>query len=194
VNSQFTILNPCSKRWTELSGSGRARFCETCKTPVHDFARYSPKEWEQVWRENTGHVCGVLTPPPMHQLRNRRSILIGTLLTIVSPLMAQSGRIRIRVIDSAGSAIAGAEVLLLAEGGQPARTLLSDDHGEVIWNDLPLGNNKFRVAGTGFLPLLLTVTARSGIEVRADAALNPFIGELVPGNYRHKRKHWWIFW
>jgi hypothetical protein len=101
MHGNFAILNPCAKNWSDLEGEDRARFCATCKTHVHLIADYSPIEWKKVWADSNGHVCGFLGDSLVPQ-RGRRAILVGALLTTVSPLFAASGRVKFRVIDPAG--------------------------------------------------------------------------------------------
>ena len=192
VQPQFTILNPCSKRWAELSGSGRVRFCETCQTPVHDFAQYSPQEWQKLREENNGRVCGHL-PPPVEASRRRRAILVGALLTMASPLVAASGRVRLRVTDQSGAAVTNAEVSLFGSDGKPTMTMPVDAKGEVRFTNLPLGVNRFWLTAPGFPGAVSFVCIGRVREVRQDATLK--LGnlgetiEIVP-----KCKPWYKFW
>ncbi len=107
----------------------------------------------------------------MAERRSRRAILVGALLTVVTPLWAQTGRVRIRVIDILGSAIPMATVSLLGADDQPTRTEVANDAGESVWPDLPLGFSRLRVTVRGFNPRLLTVTVTKGEEQMLDARL-----------------------
>jgi len=187
MGGDFAILNPCQKKWADLEGEGRQRFCETCRTQVHAVDAYSPEEWSKLWRESEGHVCGFLAGEALAAPHSRRAILIGTMLTAVAPLWGQTGRVRIRVTDPSGTVIKTARVSLLGVNGQPVRQLEADQMGEVVWTDLPLGDSHFTVTSPGFILLRLTVTIRNANEQIVDARLEGFVGEIVP----IKRRRWW---
>ena len=112
MSARFAILNPCAKRWTDLSGDGRKRFCDECQTHVHALDQYSVREFEELKR-NSGRVC----------------------FTAISPLMAQSGRVRIRVIDLTGAVILSAAASLL--GGDDKRTWTVFRRRFTIYRELP---------------------------------------------------------
>src|SRR5579862_1965377 len=121
MSSRFTIANPCSKKWTDLPGDGRERYCDACRKSVHAIAEYSREERDQIWRNSCGQVCAFLSGESVPVPRSRRAILAGALLTAISPLMAQAGRVRIRVIDKNGGAIPTAMASLLDAGGKTIR-------------------------------------------------------------------------
>jgi len=149
VSGNFAILNPCGKKWSDLEGDGRARFCATCKTPVHFIADYSPSEWKKIWGESNGHVCGFLGDSPGPR-RNRRTIVVGALLAAVSPLFAASGRVKFRVIDRAGDPVPGASIAVLNSEGRVVQCSESDESGEATLTGLPLGDSRFAVTSPGF--------------------------------------------
>lgn len=192
VSASFAILNPCAKRWTDLSGDGRKRFCDECQTYVHALDQYSVQEFEELKR-NSGRVCGFLAGESLPEPRSRRAILIGAFLTAISPLMAQSGRIRIRVTDVTGAVVPDSVASLLGEDGKPIRTAYANETGEIEFADLPMGNSRFIVQRPGFKRLPLTVTVRSGDEIKVQAQLevNVIVGEVV--TLRPKRRWWQIF-
>ena len=117
--------------------------------------------------------------------RNRRAILVGALLTTVSPLFAQTGRVRIRVTDVTGAVVSGAEGSLLGADNKPKRTVRANDHGEIVWTDLPMGNCRFRVTMLGFRDRRLTVTLRNSDEVKIEAQLEvgALLGEVITVKY-----------
>lgn len=222
MSSRFVILNPCSKRWDQLEGDGRERFCATCQTPVHDIEQYSASEWKELWTKNRGHVCGYRSSAPEQDRRSRRSVLIGALLTAVSPLMAQSGRVRIKVKDATGAVMSRASAELLGADDKAIRSVDADENGDVIFTDLPMGNNRFRVYAPGFNSEILSITSVSVEEVKTETSLTvgsmgsvmeyksdtqpttmPISGSLpdsststpavtVMGVVR-KRRRWWLF-
>jgi Carboxypeptidase regulatory-like domain len=171
VSGNFAILNPCAKKWSDLAGAGRARYCTDCKTQVHDLSAYTPDEWRELWTLNDGHVCGLLCGESPTPQRSRRAILVGALLTAVAPLWGQVGGVRMRVIDRTGAVIAGAEVSLLGANNQPIRTSSTDASGEVIWTGLSLGDNRVLVTATGFSRRTVTVTIHVGNEQKVGSPL-----------------------
>jgi uncharacterized surface anchored protein len=108
--------------------------------------------------------------------------------------MAQSGRVRIRVTDSSGTAVVPrAAVSLLGEDDKPLRSLETDEMGETVFTDLPFGDSRLTVTCPGLKNLALTVTVRNSQEVRVDAKLEvgTMVGEVVA--IKPKRRWWHIF-
>jgi len=132
---------------------------------------------------------GTLAAPPC----SRRAILVGALLTAISPLMAKSGRVRFRVDDQTGALAPGAEISLLNKENKAQSTMHADGAGEAIFTDLPMGVARFRVSSPGFPAIPVTVTIRNGKEVKVWATLFlPVVGEVIalpPQKYNG----WWHF-
>ncbi len=206
MSARFTILNPCAKRWTDLNGEGRKRFCDECQTDVHDLDRYSLEEFAELKRKS-GRVCGFLAGESLPEPRSRRAVLIGAFFTVISPLMAQSGSVRIRVTDLTGVAVPGAEVALLGMDDKPIRTASANEAGEIEFGDLPMGDSRLSVKHAGFKNFPLTVTVQNGDEVLVNAKLqvaDSRMGGAVEGRAaappaevasppRPKRRWWQIF-
>jgi len=194
VSRQFTILNPCSRHWDELPGTGRARYCDTCQTLVHDFREYSPEEWDQVRSQSNGRVCGYMAADISPVQPSRRALLAGALLTAVSPLIAQSGRVRIRVTDATGSVLPSAEATRLGTDDKPMDYMRANERGEVVWTGLPMGVCQFAVWSPGFNTYRISVIIKNADEIQAYAQLE--LGTL--GSFveivNKKRQRWWIFW
>ena len=111
---------------------------------------------------------------------------------MISPLMAQSGRVRIRVTDPTGAVIPGAEASLFGTDNQPKLIMKADDLGEIVLTDLPIGDSRVIVSCRGFSSLPLTVTVRNSDEVKVEARLVlGTMGTMV--KVERKRKRWWIF-
>lgn len=189
MSEHFAILNPCQKRWSDLSGDGRKRFCDECKSFVHALDQYSSAEIDDLRWNSSGRVCGFLTGESVPQPRSRRAVLVGALFTAVSPLLAQSGRVRVRVTDVSGAVIPGAQVSLLGKDRKPRRSLQTNENGETIFTDLRKGNSHFVVSRPGFDSLPLTVTVQTPDELRVDAKLEV----SIMGSFRPKRRWWHIF-
>lgn len=197
MDGRFTIINPCSKSWSVLGGDGRKRFCDECQTYVHALDQYSLEEFQELKRKSPGRVCGFLAGESVPQPRSRRAVLVGALLTAISPLMAQSGRVRIRVIDPAGAVVPGAEVSLLGTDGEPIRVAKVNEIGEVVFTDLPIGDSRLLVNRQGFRNLPLTVTVLKSQEVSVNAKLEiavwgvDIMGEVAPVVPQRPKRHWW---
>jgi hypothetical protein len=181
MDGNFAIPNPCQKKWSDLEGEGRARFCSTCNTHVHAIADYSPEEWNRLWQESGGHVCGFLCGESTTAPRSRRAILVGALLTAVSPLWAQTGRIRIRAVDMTGAVVPHATVSLLGAEDRPIRSATADERGESVRTDLPFGDSRISVTARGFTLFRQTITIRNSEEQVIEARLRvpEFTGEVV---------------
>lgn len=139
---------------------------------------------------------------------------MGALLTAISPLMAQTGRVRIRVTDRTGLVITTAEASLLGGDGKPVRTAEANDAGEIAFTDLPLGDSRIAVIAPGFSMRPVTVTVRDGDELKIEVTLDvgtvggaamiepvsveldataPALSASVPAAKRTKRRRWLIF-
>jgi hypothetical protein len=164
----------------KLHGDGRKRHCDACGMSVHAIDQYSREEWDEVWRESNGRVCGSLSGESAPEPRTRRAVLVGALLTAVSPLMAQTGRVRIRVTDATGAVITTAEGSLIRADDKPEQTAQANAAGEITLADLPLGNCRLEITATGFRKRPLTVTLRSDEEVKIETRLEVgSVGEFV---------------
>jgi hypothetical protein len=107
-------------------------------------------------------------------------VLVGALLTAISPLMAQAGRVRIRVTDPTGAVIPTAQASLLGPDDKPTRTEQANESGEIVFADLPVGDCRFAVVSIGFATQRLTATLRNGDEVELETALQVgTVGEFV---------------
>jgi hypothetical protein len=181
VSSRFAIVNRCPKRWADLLGNGRRRYCDDCNKHVHSIEQYSSEEWDRIWRESDGRPCGMICGPSPPESRSRRVILFGALLTAISPLMAQTGRLRILVIDVTGAVIPTvSEASLLGADGKPIRTLHANTEGEIVWTDLSMGDCRFVVSAPGFRARQLLATIRNGDEAIIEVILEvPPVGVVV---------------
>jgi hypothetical protein len=191
MGGTFAILNPCSKKWPDLSGDGRARYCETCKTHVHSIADYSTEEWNRLWRESDGHVCGFLGGESRAPLRGRRTILFGLLVTACSPLFAASASVRFRVKDPIGGLVEHAAISVADKDDHPLRTLTTDGTGEAVFTNLPLGTLHFVVRAQGFSLKYLTILVHGYKELKIEATLDlGIVGEVVDSNKHAKHRGW----
>jgi hypothetical protein len=117
---------------------------------------------------------------------------MGALLTTISPLMAQSGRVRIRVTDPMGAAAQGAEASLSEKDGKTISAGRSDEVGEIILTGIPIGIFQIRVSHPGYkIVLLVGVPVLNADEQKLDVKLE--VGEAMGVVSFKKRKRWWIF-
>lgn len=155
----------------------------------------------QLWRESQGTVCGYLQEESPAEPHSRRTILLGGLLSAVSPLFAQTGSVRIRVTDERGSVIANAQVHILNHVDESKWT---NDEGETVWTNLPIGNNQFSISSLGFKSKPVTVLIKSDSELKIETKLEigsigtiisiePDRSEPKQQFKKPKRHRWWIF-
>jgi hypothetical protein len=177
IGGNFAILNPCPKKWSDLSGDDRVRYCDLCKKNVHALDEYSPGERSALWRESGGNVCGMMSKATPEPVRSRRAILLGALLTAVSPLFAQSGRLRIRVTDITGAVVPNAKVTI--SGTSIAAS--TDQAGEALITGLPIGDSRVSIQVPGFQNFEKTITVQASGEQRLEATLQigATLGEVV---------------
>ena len=57
---ELTISSPCPKKWTDLVGNDRIRYCGDCKLNVYNLAELRPAEIEALVRKTPGRLCGQL--------------------------------------------------------------------------------------------------------------------------------------
>jgi len=105
--------------------------------------------------------------------------MVGALLLAISPLLAQTGSVRIRVTDALGTAIPKATVSLTDGWDRKVGNLSTNDAGEVLWPDLPVSDAHFYALAPGFGRLRITVTIRAGDEQQVAAVLE--VGPLEVG-------------
>jgi len=193
VGPRFSITKPCAKRWSDLPGDEQKRFCPDCQIHVHALEQLSPQQIESLRQESAGHLCGYLVGEPLVQPRSRRAVLVGAILTAISPLMAQSGRVRIRVMDETGALIPNAEVSLLGPDQKPVFTTRANESGEAVLTGLPIGDSRVSVSVRGFMTLVRIVTIQGTEELTVDATLK--LGQMgdVAQVAPKKRRRWLIF-
>jgi hypothetical protein len=54
------VGTPCPKKWDDLTGNDRVRYCGDCRLNVYNFADMKKAEIERVVRETEGRLCGSL--------------------------------------------------------------------------------------------------------------------------------------
>ena len=135
----WTIPNPCSKRFADMAGDERRRFCETCGTHVHSVELYSEAELAAM-----GPICGYSGGTTEGPRQGRRALLAGALLTTIAPLLAQEGQFVIAVKDAKGAGVPYAEVTV------GSRKVLADEAGVANISGLPVGRQEVQVASRGF--------------------------------------------
>jgi hypothetical protein len=196
MRGNFAILNPCAKKWTDLPGNGRARFCGKCQTHVHAIAEYSTDEWDRLWRESNGQVCGFLSGGSTAPPRSRRAILIGALLTVASPLFAASGRVRFRVINLNGDPLPKTNIELLDRDNKTVQSVETDDSGQAVLIGTPLGDSRFGLEDPGLQKRQLTLTFRNDKEVKVEVHLwPPIVGTIISVKPKPPRKRdgWLVY-
>lgn len=54
----FQIKNPCNENWNEMTVIDAGRFCDACKSNVHDFSNASAEVIAEQYELNKGRICG----------------------------------------------------------------------------------------------------------------------------------------
>ncbi len=116
-----SIPNPCWRKWEDLAGDERSRFCGVCGRDVHALAAYSESEWAALMAK--GRVCAY-----SGGVSSRRAVIAGALLTTISPLLAQTSQLRVIVTDSSAAAVWQADITLLDADGT-TRVVRADPNG-----------------------------------------------------------------
>ena len=137
-----SIPNPCGRKWEDLVGDDRSRFCGVCERDVHAVAAYSEAEWAALMAQ--GRVCAY-----SGGISSRRAVIAGALLTTISPLLAQTGLVRVIVSDSSGAGVGQADITLLDANGTTRKTR-ADAEGLAEFAGLPLGECSVTVQVPGF--------------------------------------------
>ena len=156
----FKITEPCSRRWTDLPGDERRRFCGDCGKFVYDTAAYSTEELAAL-----GPICGYVGGETFGPGQSRRAVMAGVLLTTISPLLAQDGRVRVVVTDATGAVANGAEVRI------GDRRLKTDALGVVSFVGLPVGRVEVVASSSGFKIWRGTINVLNGAELKVEARL-----------------------
>jgi hypothetical protein len=107
-------------------------------------------------------------------------ILVGALLTAVSPLFAASGRVKFRVVDLSEDSVAKTSIAVLNGEDKPVQSVETDQSGEAVVTGLPLGDSRFAVTSPGFESRELTLALHNRKEVKVEVHLRiPDIGTVV---------------
>ncbi len=183
------IPNPCPRGWEEMDGDTKRRFCDGCGRYVHAVAAYSDREWAAMLAE--GRVCAYSEGEGAEAPRSRRALVAGALLTTISPLLAQTGRLRVAAVDPTGATVGQAEVALVCANGTE-RMAKADEAGVVVFADLPLGDCQVRVSRPGFVLWRGKATVGAA-EARVDVKLT--IGKIDTGIWvTQPRRKWYRLW
>ena len=104
------------------------------------------------------------------------------LLCLSASLLAQTfrGGIQGTVTDSTGAAVIGADVTVKSADTGLVRTVTTNDQGDYIFNELPLGSYSVSVSKSGFGTRVTTgITVAVSVNTRADV-------QLVPGEVKQE--------
>ena len=82
--------------------------------------------------------------------RGRFAVIVPTLLAAISPLLAQTGSVRVRVTDPLGARISDAVASFLDKDKKVIRQARSDRMGELILTNLPVGDGNVEIDIPGF--------------------------------------------
>jgi hypothetical protein len=57
---ELSVSSPCPRKWEELSGDNRVRYCGQCRLQVYNLTVLSPVQIEQLLQKTGGRLCGQL--------------------------------------------------------------------------------------------------------------------------------------
>lgn len=121
-----------------------------------------------------GLVCGTMAEEPSSPAQTRRVAMAGALLTSISPLLAQNGRLQITVTDPSGTVVNGAPVAISLPGGTLRRGKTGDGGG-IEFSELPDGRYQVDVHRIGFSHWRGTANVAMGtpsvLKIRLDCGL-----------------------
>ena len=118
-------------------------------------------------------------PVPPHRARLSAAAALAGLLATASLMSQTTGRIGGQVRDTAGGALAGADVLLSGPSLQGVRTVKADRDGRYWIPALPPGGYTVTVSAAGFHPDAKPVTVSLDAMATLDFALQPEVHEAV---------------
>lgn len=81
-----TIKAPCPKKWDELDGDAKRRFCSECQLHVHNLSEMSARERSD-FLQAPGHKCGAYRLTPQTHTISLRWWRILDLLRIFRPAL-----------------------------------------------------------------------------------------------------------
>lgn len=68
---KFSIPEPCSEIWNEMSPTAKGAFCQKCSHEVNDVSKFSNKEIRDLLRDNQGQrICVRMTTSQVSSLNN----------------------------------------------------------------------------------------------------------------------------
>ena len=105
-------------------------------------------------------------------LAGRRAQLMGALLMAVLPLHAQTGSVRITVVDPNDARVVSAKATLQARGDKLPQIKKADWKGEILFGQLPPGKYEITIDAQGFRRKRLTVIVKNGSETQIKTELS----------------------
>jgi len=67
-----SIASPCSRRWSELLGQGKQRYCDSCRLHVTNLSAMTPVEAEAFLAGSSGRTCVTYVPDDDGRVRTAR--------------------------------------------------------------------------------------------------------------------------
>lgn len=127
MKSRIEIANPCPKKWAEMSGDDRVRFCESCQHNVTDLSNCSPEDLADMAKSD-GRKCLRMdqTKQGLIRLKSgwiRNSVAAGLICGTILP-----GQAALAVIPLDP---APAQVQRTYDKGEPCPMLLGVPHFEM---------------------------------------------------------------
>ncbi len=100
-------------------------------------------------------------------------------------------------MDIAGDALQKATISLIDKQNHTLRSLETNDSGEAMWTDLPLGNSRFLVECGGLQSKTLTITIKNAKENKIEVQLHVTpIGTTIAtkGKFKPAKRNGWLIY
>ncbi|HEU0120232.1 MAG TPA: carboxypeptidase-like regulatory domain-containing protein [Bryobacteraceae bacterium] len=178
----------CPKDLAAMPGDEKKRFCADCSHYVYARSAYTDAEWAALF--DGQRVCGSWWGATDAPTRTRRSVLAGSLLTTISPLLAETATLRLRIVDATGNAVPGATATATCANGTP-KTRSAGTDGEAVFSGMAYGDCVIQVTQPGFRMVrqTLILTGQQDLLVRLEVG-EITMGIVIPPTPKKRRWRW----
>ena len=216
LKPEFTIPRRCTIAWTDLTGEGHSRLCQSCGRDVHDFAQMTQDEAARLVEHAREPVCGrvvyeangttLFAEQWSTFARFVQISAVGLSVSsanaqqhVQSPLAMSSNErcsARVTVLDPTGAAVPGARIVFAQTGRAEINKGATDQNG-MFRADLPAGQYTLHVEAPGLAPYvdqhlsLACVSDRQPKEVSVSLNVG-WVGTIVEVKHYGPLRRLWI--
>ena len=86
--NNIKLQSACSQNWNGMTACESGRFCASCQNTIFDFTDKNQSEFDTIYRQNEGKVCGRFKLSQLASIQNfqKATVLSATLLSFSSCL------------------------------------------------------------------------------------------------------------